>query len=67
MNDTQIAWWLDRLGSFTLVIDRLNKFSDPVYLEACEQIRGIVNNAMAHGRSADETQELPAVDLGEAS
>ena len=67
MNDQQISWWLERLGSFTLVIDRLNKVSDPVYLEACERIRAIVNDAIAHGRSADETQELPAVDFGEAS
>ena len=63
MNDTQVAWWFDRLGNFTGVIDRLNRDNDPVYIEACEQIRAIINNALAHGRENDATQEMEAIEV----
>lgn len=69
MNDSTVAWWFDRLGSFTGVIDALNarNADDPVYTEGAEQIRAIVNKMLAHARSNDVTQEMPAVDISEAS
>lgn len=67
MNDTQVAWWFNRLGSFTAIIDRLNAANDPVYAEGNEQIRAIVNAMLAHGRAGEETQEMTAIDMGEAS
>jgi hypothetical protein len=65
VNDTTVAWWFDRVGRFTGVIDLINlrNTDDPVYTEGAEQIRAIVNNMLAHARSNDVTQEMPAVDV----
>lgn len=69
MNDQTVAWWFDRVGRLTGVIDLLNvrNTDDPIYTEGAEQIRAIVNSMMAHSRANDETQEMPSVDIGEAS
>lgn len=64
MNDSTVAWWFDRVGKFTGVIDALNarNTDDPIYTEGTEQIRAVVNRMLAHSRANDETQEMPKVD-----
>ncbi len=66
MNDfTQIrvmAWWYQRVISFTRVLDSLNRTEQPVFAAVNEGVRRMCKEAIAYISEITPTEEMPAVD-----
>lgn len=58
-----MAWWYERVITFTHILDRLNKTNQPVFAAVNEGIRRMAKEAVAYSIEITPTEEMEAVTI----